>query len=143
MRGDVGVGVLRKPVDAGTAWTAQEKALALGANARAHAPHLLPRSFAKGDALLHRGRQGAGELRCVVPQGVIACLHSGVEARFQIPELPQCADDTSADFLDHGGDVRVGRWLTLHKTWLEVLVGAIEIDPLEEDAFEIFPPPAR
>jgi hypothetical protein len=37
-------------------------------------------------------------------------------------------------FLDHGGDVRVGRGLTLHKTWLEVLVTAIEVDALKEDA---------
>src|SRR5262245_33456282 len=74
---------------------------------------------------------------------IIACCHSGVEACFQILELPQNANDTAADFLGHGGDVRVGRWLTLHKTCLEVLVGAIEIDPFEEAAFEIFPPPAR
>ena len=67
MRGDGGGGMQRKPVDAGTAGTAQERALALGAKARAHAPDLLSSPLAKGEALLHqaamvRASSGAGSL---------------------------------------------------------------------------------
>jgi hypothetical protein len=51
--------------------------------------------------------------------------------------VAQFTDDAPTDVLDHGGDVRVGRGLTLHKTWLEVLVTAIQIDPLKEDAMEM------
>src|SRR4030095_8229640 len=32
---------------------------------------------------------------------------------------------------------RVGRWLTLHKPWLEVLVTPIYVDALKEDAMEM------
>ena len=41
-----------------------------------------------------------------------------------------------ADLLDHGGDVGIAGWLTREKARREALVGAIEIDPLEEDAME-------
>src|SRR5205823_4741317 len=96
----------------------------------------------KGDALLHRGRQGPGEFGRVITQGVIACGRSRGRARLQVSQPTQHADDPPAALLDHvscsagadGGDVRVGRWLTLHKTWLEVLVTAIEIYPLKKNA---------
>ena len=53
MGGDLGVGVQGEPVDAGTEGAAQERALALGAKARANAPDLLSSPLAKSDALLH------------------------------------------------------------------------------------------
>ena len=42
-----------------------------------------------------------------------------------------------ADLLDHGGDVGIGGRLACDKARLEALVGAIEIDPLKEDAMEM------
>ena len=104
MGGDLGVGVQRKAMDAGTAGTGERGRLALGAKARADAPHRLPRAFAKGDTLLHRGRHGPGELGCVIDQRVISCGHGDVETGFQVSELPQFADDAPADLLDHVGD---------------------------------------
>jgi len=124
----MGIGVQRKAMDAGTACPDERWHLALVAKAGANAPHLLPRAFAKGDALLHRGRHGTGEFRCVVPQGVIACRHNGVEARFQVPELPQCAEDTPADLLDHRCNVGIGEWLALDKTRPQALGRAVYID---------------
>jgi hypothetical protein len=43
------------------------------------------------------------------------------------------ADDPMADLLDHVCDVGVGRWLDCEKAWLAPLVGAIQIDPFQED----------
>jgi hypothetical protein len=100
-------------MDTGTAGTRQRGALPLGAKTCTNAPHLLTSPLAKGDALLHGGGQRARELRGVIHQWVIACRDCGVEARFQVPALPQCADDAPADLLHHVGDGRVGRWLTL------------------------------
>ena len=62
-----------------------------------------------------------------------------------VSQLAQPTDDPPTDFLDHvscsagadGGDVRVGRWLTLHKSGLEARLGAIEVDTLQEDAMEM------
>jgi hypothetical protein len=68
MGGDLGVGVERKALHAGTAGTSKRKRLALGAKARTHAPNLLASSLAKGDALLHRGHHGAGQLGGVIDQ---------------------------------------------------------------------------
>src|SRR5215472_4230310 len=42
-----------------------------------------------------------------------------------------------ADFLQHVGHVGIAGRLAREKARLEVLVGAIEIDPLEEDAMEM------
>jgi hypothetical protein len=39
-----------------------------------------------------------------------------------------------ADLLDHGGDVGIAGRLTREKARREALVGAIERDPLKEDA---------
>ena len=50
VRGDLGIGVQRKALHAGTAGTGERWRLALGAKACANAPHLLPRAFATGDA---------------------------------------------------------------------------------------------
>ena len=93
MGGDLGVGVQREAMDAGTAGTGERGRLALGAKARADTPHLLPRAFAKGDTLLDGSRHGTGELGCVIDQRIISRSYRGVEASFQVPELPQLADD--------------------------------------------------
>jgi hypothetical protein len=78
-----------------------------------------------------------GELGGVIDQRIISRGHGGVDARFQVPELPQFADDTLADVLDHVGDVGIAGRLALKKAWLEALVSAIEIDPLEEDKMKV------
>jgi hypothetical protein len=41
------------------------------------------------------------------------------------------------DLLDYGGDVGIAGGLTREKARREALVGAIEIDPIEEDAMEM------
>jgi len=133
MGGDLGVGVERKALHAGTAGTGKRGRLALGAKACANAPNLLASSLAKGDALLHRGRHGAGQLGGVIDQRIISRGHGDVEARFQVPELPQFANDAPADLLDHVGDVSVSRWLARKKTRCAPLVGTIQIDPLKKD----------
>jgi hypothetical protein len=134
VRRDLGVGMQGKPLHAGTAGTRERGRLALAAKARAEAPDLLASSLPKGDALLHRGRQGPGEFGRVITQGGIACGRSRGRARLQVSQPTPHADDPPADLLDHGGDVRVGRWLTLHKTWLKVLVTAIAIHSLKKHA---------
>src|SRR4030095_6237747 len=93
--------------------------------------------LAKGDALLDGGRHGAGQLGGVIAQRIIACRHCGIDARFQVSQVAQFTDDAPTDVLDHGGDVRVGWGLALHKTWLEILVTAIQIDSFKEDAMEM------
>jgi len=94
---------------------------------------VLSSSFSKGDALLDRSRHGAGELRGGVAQWIIPGGYSGVYARFQIAQPAQRADDPPADLLEHGGNVGVGRGLALEKAWRAPLVGAIEIDPFQEE----------
>jgi hypothetical protein len=42
-----------------------------------------------------------------------------------------------ADLLNHGGDVSIAGRFGFNKPGLEALVGAIEIDPFEEDAMEM------
>jgi hypothetical protein len=137
VRGDLGIRVQGKPVDAGTAGTAQERALTLAAKPSADVPDMLASPLPKSNALLHRSRQGTGEFGSVVVQGIIACGHSRIEACLQVSQVVQLMDDSPTDFLDHGGDVRVGRWLTLHKPELEARLGAIEVDTLQEDAMEM------
>jgi hypothetical protein len=41
-----------------------------------------------------------GEFRRVIAPGIIPWRHSGIEARFQVPQLTERADDPSADLLD-------------------------------------------
>ena len=81
VRRDLSVGVQGKPVDAGTAGTCECGRLALVTKSRTDAPDLLSGPLSTGDALLHRGRQGPGELWGVIHQGVKACCHRGVETR--------------------------------------------------------------
>ena len=103
----LGVGVQGKPVDAGTAGTAQERALTLVAKPRADAPDLLASPLPKSNALLYRSRQGPGQLGGVVAQGVIAGGRRCAEARLQVSQPPQRTDDPPADRLDHRGDVGI------------------------------------
>ena len=123
MGGDLGVGVQGKALHARTAGT--------------NAPDLLSSPLAKGEALLHRGGHGAGELGSVVTQGVIACRHSGIEARFQVPQLAELADDPMADLRDDRGNIGIGGRLACDKTWREARLSAIEVDALKEDAMEM------
>ena len=108
MGGDLGVGVERKALYASTAGTGQRRRLACVAKACANAPHPLASPLAKGNALLHRGRQGAGEFGGVIDQRIMAGRHPSIDARFQASQAAQCTDDTPPDVLDHGG-VRTGR----------------------------------
>jgi hypothetical protein len=57
---NMGIGVQGKAVYAGTTRTAQGGGLAFGAKARANPPDSLTGTLTKGNALLHRGRQGSG-----------------------------------------------------------------------------------
>src|SRR5262249_45154353 len=90
---NVGVGVQRKPLDAGTVGTSQRRHLTLGAKAGANAPDLLAGPLPKSNALLYRGRQGTGQLGGVIHQGVIAGRHRGVATRFEVPQLAELAGD--------------------------------------------------
>ena len=63
MRRNRRVGVEGKAVDTGTPRTGEPGGLALCAKARADAAHLLAGPCPEGDALLHGGGHGAGELR--------------------------------------------------------------------------------
>ena len=137
VRRDLGVGVYRKPLHAGTVGACQHGRLARSAKARADAPDPLARPFPKSHALLHGGRQRTSELGCVIHQGVIAGRHCSVATRFQVSQVTELAHDPPTDRLDHGGDVGVGRGLTLEKTRRATLVGAIEVDTLHEDAMEM------
>ena len=81
MRGDLSVGVERKALHTGTAGTGQCGMFPSLAKPRADAPDLLAGPLPKGDALLHGGRHGLGQLRRVITQGGIACGRRSVEAR--------------------------------------------------------------
>src|SRR6266568_6640500 len=137
MRWNLRVGVEGKPVDTGTVRSREPGRFALSAKARADAAHLLASPVPKGDALLHGGRHGTGELWCVLHQGIIACRHRRVATRFEVPQRAELADDSMADRLDYRGDVGIAGRLALEKARLAALVGAIQIDALEEDAMEM------
>src|SRR5262249_18912879 len=89
MRQNCRVGVQRKAVDTGAARPRELGRLPLVAKPGADAPDVLPGPVPEGDALLHRGRHGAGELWCRVTQGVIPGGHGGLQARLQIPQPTQ------------------------------------------------------
>jgi hypothetical protein len=86
-----------KALYAGTAGTSECWRLALVAKPRAEAPDLLAGPLLKGDALLYGGRQGTGEFGRVITQGVIACGRSRVNARLQVSQPTQHADDAPTD----------------------------------------------
>jgi hypothetical protein len=102
MRRNRRVGVEGKPVDTGTVRTGEPGRLALRAKARADTAPRLAGPFSAGDALLHGGRHGAGELRGGVAQRVIPGGHGGVHTRLQIPQPAQFPDDPSTDLLEQG-----------------------------------------
>jgi hypothetical protein len=77
------------------------------AKAGANTPDLLASSLAKGDALLHRGRQGPGQLGGIVAQGIMPRGHGDIHPRLQVSPPPQRANDPMADLLDHRGDVGI------------------------------------
>src|SRR5262249_4205997 len=137
VRRNLGMGVYRKPLHAGTVGACQHGRLACAAQARAEAPDPLTGPLPKGDALLHGGRQGTGKLGCVLSQGIIPRGHGGVATRFEVAQMAELTDDTMADFLHDGCHVGIAGRLALEKAGLEALVGAIEIDPLEEDTMKM------
>src|SRR5439155_7181319 len=120
---------------AGTARTSEPWRLALSAKPGANAADRLASPLSRGDALLDRRRHGAGELGFSLSQRVIACRHHGVELRFrfEVPQMAECADDPMTDLLDDGGDVHIGRWLTLDKPGLAACFRAIEIDTFQDE----------
>src|SRR5436309_7382009 len=134
MRRNRRVGVQGKAVHTGTAGSRQGGVFPLVAKPRADAPDLLAGPLPKGDALLHGSRHGAGELGFVVAQRIIPGGHGGIQARLQISEPTQLTDDPVTDLLEDRGNVGITGRLALEKARRAALVGAIEIDPLEEDA---------
>jgi len=87
MRRDLGVGVEGKPVDAGTAGAHERGMFPCITKPPPKTPHLLTCSLPTGDALLHRGGHGAGELGRVIDQRIIPRSHGGGDARLQIPQM--------------------------------------------------------
>jgi hypothetical protein len=73
----------------------------------------------------------------MVEQGVIPGGHGGVHPCLQIPQPTQRTDDPPTDFLDHGGDVGVGRRLTLDKAGLAARLSAIAVDALKKDTMKM------
>jgi hypothetical protein len=76
-------------------------------------------------------------LASVVTQGVIACRYNGIEARFQVPQLAELADDPMADLRDDRGNIGIGGRLACDKAWREARLSAIEVDAFKEDAMEM------
>jgi hypothetical protein len=74
--------------------------------------------------------------RCVVPQGIRAWRHTGVEARFQGPELPQGAKDMPAALLDHCRTVGLGGWRALDNTRPQALGRAVYLDAFQAHHME-------
>jgi hypothetical protein len=129
--------VERNAVHTGTARTAEPWRLTLVAPARAAAPALVAGPLPTGDALLDRGRQGAGERRLVVPQWLIPRGHGGLHARRQGAQVAQRAEHAPTALLDPGGEVGVGRWLAREQAGSAPLVRAIELDPLQAEQVRV------
>src|SRR5262249_32898107 len=96
--------------------------------------HRLASPFSEGDALLHRGRHGAGELRGGVAQGIIPGDHGSLQARVQVAQPAERADHPPADFLYHRCYIGIAGRFAREKAGLQAHGGAIEVDPLYEDA---------
>src|SRR5215831_17493309 len=137
MRRNRCVGMQRKPVDTGTPRPSEPWRLALRAKTRADTAYVLPGPVPEGDALLHRSRHGAGELRGGIAQGVIPGGHGGLHARLQVAQPTQRTDDPVTDLLEDRGDVDIARWLAREKAGFAPFVGAIEVDPLHKDAMDM------
>jgi len=93
--------------------------------------------LATGNALLHRGGHGTGQLQRVITPEVIAGSRRRVEAHLQAAEVAQLTDDAPTDLLDPGRYIGIGGWLAPHKARLEVGLGAIQTDALQEDTVEM------
>lgn len=133
VHGNLGVGVQGKAPHAGTAGTGQRWRLAFNAKPRANAPDFLASLLPEGAMLLHRGGHGTGQLGHVVTQRIMPRRYHIIRANVQIPQLPQRADDASADRLDHSGDVGIAGRLAFDIPGLEALDGELEIDAYGED----------
>ena len=83
------------------------KAFALVTKARAKTSPFLPGPLSISNTLLHRGGQSVGEFRHFFDGGIIAGCYGSIDARLQIAQLAQPADDAPADRLDHSGDVGI------------------------------------
>src|SRR5215813_693571 len=134
MRRNRRVGVEGKPVDTGAVRPREPGRLALRAKARADTAHRLASPFSEGDALLHGGRHGAGELRGGVAQGIIPGDHGSLQARFQVAQPAERADHPPADVLYHRCDSGMAGRLAREKAGLQAHGGALEVDTLYEDA---------
>src|SRR5262249_4363239 len=137
VRRNLGMGVYRKPLHAGTVRACPHGRLACAAQARAEAPAPLTGPLPKGDALLHGGRQGTGKLGCVLSQGIIPRGHGGVATRFEVAQMAELTDDTMADFLHDGCHVGIAGRLAREKAGLEARLGAIEVDALKKDTMKM------
>jgi hypothetical protein len=94
-----------------------------------HIPLFLPRYTAALDLTYALdGRVAAG--LALVEQGIITCGHGGVDARLQVSQVAQCADDPPTDRRDRVCDVGIGGRLALDKARLATLGEAIPIDAL-------------
>ncbi len=98
---------------------------------------LLPGPFAKGNALLHRGPRGAGQLGVLVASRVVARGHHVLDVRFEITQRAQLADDTLADRVEHRRDLRISGRLLGSKTWREPPGCAVLIDPLKKNNMDV------
>jgi len=85
---DLGVGVERKLVDAGTAGARVCGVFPCIAKPRPDAPHLLPGPLPKGDALLDGGGHGTGELGLSAAPPLPACGGLLPVTRHQEPVMP-------------------------------------------------------
>ena len=133
MRRNISVGVQGKAVDTGTTRSCECRPFSFIAKARADAAHFLSGVFPKGDALLDRGRHGAGKLRFGVEQRIIARGHCSLNSRLQISPPAQLTDDPVANLLEDLGNVGIAGRLDFDKARLEVRFGTIEVDALKED----------
>ena len=100
-------------------------------------PDLLSSPLAKGEALLHRGGHGSGQLGGVIAQGIIPAGHGGLYAHLQIPQPAERADHTPTDLLYHRCHIGIAGWLDREKAGFALLVGAIEIDTFKANHVEM------
>ncbi len=87
--------------------------------------------------LRDRGGHGASERGLVVEQEIIACGHSGVDPRLQVPQVAQRADDPPTDLLEYRGNVRIVGRLDRDKARREALVSTIKVGSLKNNHMEM------
>ena len=79
--GNMRIGMQGKAMHASTACAAHDRALTFEAKARPNATDFLTRSFAKGNAWLHRRGQRTGQLGLLANQRIMARGHRRIERR--------------------------------------------------------------